>query len=101
MEAKRKRSLLAGIDGQAARLAQAGATSAQRGWQRIAWALAALKNQPMDGREIGYCRRLERRVMALRDATGSDQPQTLLVHRLTLTRSDCVLWQIYLRRAPR
>lgn len=99
MERKRKRSLLAHIEGQVCTLAQQDRTTIARALKRIEWATNALRGLPQDDVEAALCRQLERRLAALRDAAVEGQPERLFVHRRTLARTDCLLWQMRLRRA--
>lgn len=98
MDRKRKRSLLARIEGQVFALARPDQAVMTRRLQRIEWALKALRGLPHDDTELAFCRKLERRLAALRDAAVEGQPEKLLQHRLTLARTDCLLWQMRLRR---
>lgn len=98
MERKRKRSLLARIEGQIFSLAQPDRVATERALQRIEWAIKALRGLPQDEVETALCRQLERRLVALRDAAVEGQPEKLFAHRRTLARTDCLLWQLRLRR---
>ena len=98
MDRRRKRSLLARIEGQVFALARPDRVATTRALQRIDWALKALRNLPLDDVESELCRQLERRVAALRDAATEGQPEKLFAHRSTLARTDCLLWQLRLRR---
>lgn len=98
MERKRKRSLLARIEGQVFALGKRDRAAAGRALKRIEWAIKALRGLPQDDVEAALCRQLERRLAALRDAAVDGQPEKLFAHRRTLARTDCMLWQMRLRR---
>lgn len=98
MDRKRKRSLLARIEGQIFALAQPDRAAAMRALKRIEWAINVLRGLPQDEIEGALCRQLERRIAALRDAAVEGQPEKLFAHRRTLARTDCLLWQLRIRR---
>lgn len=97
MYRKQKSSLLARIEGQVFALRQADAVSRARCLQRVTWAFEALRNLPLDSSETRMCEQMERRIAALRDGAIEGQPEKLFIHRQTLARSDCLLWQLRLR----
>lgn len=90
----RQRSMLARIEGQLARLAKL--SSGDRPamyWQRIEWAGNALQPLLAGPEEQARLQKLLQELRSLRSiAIGSSQ----FLHRSTLLRADCVIWQLSL-----
>lgn len=97
MEAKKKRALLARIEGQLAAMDRDGGDN-QRRWRRIGWALGALAELPLDAPEAEYLARLRHHVDRVQNEAALPAMPDLLRHRRTLIRTDCILWQLLLRR---
>jgi len=98
MERKKKRSLLATMEGRFAGMERADEASFARRWQQVTWIFKLLRGMPLDSFENALHIQLERRILAMRDSAMGVPPGSLFGHRLTLARSDCVLWQMHLRR---
>ncbi|HEX7048478.1 MAG TPA: hypothetical protein VF275_13005 [Gammaproteobacteria bacterium] len=96
MESRKKRALLARIEGQLAMITRDEGSSRLR-WQRVKWALNTLQVLPRDANESSYSAQLQRHLMMLAGEHKENAARSLLVHRLTLARADCVIWQLYLR----
>ncbi len=103
MRSIRQRSLLARIEGQLASLAcVAGKPGDQqpavRHWQRIEWAGKALRPLLAAPDELARFKRLFAELKALQGmAIGSCG----FLHRATLLRADCVIWQLSLAQVRR
>lgn len=97
MEARKKRALLARIEGQLAAMDRESSTDERR-WRRIAWALGALGEMSMDVTEAEYLSRLRHHVDRIRGEAEAPAMPGVIRHRRTLIRSDCILWQLQLRR---
>lgn len=97
MEARKKRALLARIEGQLAAMdhSDEGQVAVRR--QRIDWALNALAEMPLAPIESEYLSRLQHHVERMQHDAESGLPQDLISHRRTLIRTDCMLWQLQLR----
>lgn len=90
----RQRSMLARIEGQLARLARLKMEDGPAvHWQRIEWAGKALQPLLAAPEERARFRKLFEELRSLRSvAVGSSQ----FLHRSTLLRADCVIWQLSL-----
>lgn len=66
-------------------------------WQRVKWALNALQVFSRDANERACFARLQRHLKMFGSECKENSARSLLVHRLTLARADCVIWQLYLR----
>lgn len=95
MSVRRKRALLAGIEGQLA--AMNGDASTQRRWQRISRSLNVLRALPCDAFETARLAQLQRQIAAMLKMAGR-HGAWLIAQRRTLARADCIIWQMYLRR---
>lgn len=95
MSVRRKRALLAGIEGQLA--AMKNDVFGQRRWPRIRHAIDALRDLPRDEFETARLAELQRQIMAVLKAS-EDCRGWLREQRLTLARADCIIWQMHLRR---
>lgn len=89
----RRRSLLARIEGELARLAVTTADRAGIHWQRIEWAGKAMAPLLLTPEEQQRFRNLLAELKSLRKL-NPDTPQFL--HHATLLRADCVIWQLSL-----
>ncbi|HEX7029624.1 MAG TPA: hypothetical protein VF254_03440 [Gammaproteobacteria bacterium] len=96
MEKRKKRALLARIEGQLAAIERDAAARAAR-WQRVQWAVEALRALPRDETEKRFLAQLRRHLVAGRQQ-GYGVASHLPLHQRMLARMDCVAWQHYLRR---
>lgn len=97
MEAGKKRALLARMEGQLAAIDRS-PSECDRRWQRINWALDALAGLPLDAREQALLTGLRHHVDAMLHDIEHGIPADVARHRRTIIRTDCVLWQMRLRR---
>lgn len=96
MTARRKRALLASIEGQLE--AVNGDESTARRWRRIGGWMDALASMPCDDFETARLARLQRHVAAMLEISRGRRSAWLSLQRRTLARADCIIWQMYLRR---
>lgn len=95
MPGRRKRALLAGIEGQLAAMKDDGVMG--RRWRRIRHAVGRLQNLPRDDFETARLMDLQRQITAALK-TPVECGAWLREQRLTLARADCIIWQMHLRR---
>lgn len=95
MSVRRKRALLAQLDGQLAAMKED--EFRQRRWRRIGCIVDALRQLPRDAFEAARLAELQRQIAAILKASG-ERCAWFRLQRLTLARADCVIWQMYLRR---
>lgn len=93
-----RRSLLARIEGQLARLVRASGSPglpqvAALHWQRIEWACRALRPLLATPEEQARFQRLLAELKVLNGLAGDNGE---FLHRATLLRADCVIWQLSL-----
>lgn len=96
MEARIKRSLLARIDGQLAALERHGHATADIHWRRLQHAFRALAERSLEPAEAAFRSQLKDHLKAI--VPSSSAMGIVQSRYLTLARTDCLLWQNFLRR---
>lgn len=101
MESRRKRALLARVEGQLAAMERDIRNSLLLRWKRVHSAVMSLGKLPRDETEARYLAQLQRHIAVLHAALRAQSQASLITHRFTLARADCVIWQIHLRHQSR